>query len=292
MYPPAFEYVRADTVDEALALLAEHDDVETELLAGGHSLLPTVKSGLANPDVLIDIGRIDELRGIEGSGDSTTIGALTPYVDIETSDAIQEDCTVVAETASQIGDQQVRNAGTIGGNLAHADPASDMPASAIAADATLHAEGNDGRRRIQADDFFLGMFETALEPGELLTRIEVPRHGDDAASAYVKKPSPSSGYAVVGIAAAVHTDDGVVESARVAANGVADGVVRLSTTEEELEAESLTADAIASAAGRAADDLDGVTLMADNQASSEFRAQLVEVYTERALDAVADRLST
>ena len=292
MYPPEFEYERAETVDEALALLAEHDGAETELLAGGHSLLPTVKSGLASPDVLIDIGRIEELDGIDRNGDSTTIGALTPYVEIESSADLLEDCTVIAETASQIGDQQVRNAGTIGGNLAHADPASDMPASVIAAGATIHAQGSDGVRQIGADDFFEGMFETALEPDELLTGIEVPHHGAGGASAYVKKPSPASGYAVVGVAATVHTADGTVESARVAANGATDRGIRLSPVEEALVDESLTDDAIAAAAARATDSLDGASLMDDNQASSEFRARLLEVYTERALEQVADRLST
>ena len=288
MYPDGFTYERATTVDEALDLIAEHTDAETELLAGGHSLLPTMKTGLASPEVVIDIGRIEDLRGIETDGDTTTIGALTPYAAIEEADSLREDCPVIAEAAAEVGDVQVRNMGTIGGNIAHADPASDMPAGVLAADATLHLSGKDGTRTVAADDFFRGMFETDLGEGELLTGIEIPTDGRNSTSAYVKRPSPSSGYAMVGVAAAVRTNDESVESARVAATGATDHAVRLGAVEDSLVGEAPSDDAMIAAAERATADLDGATLMDDPQASSEFRAQLLEQYTQRALHRVAN----
>jgi len=290
MYPPEFDYERAENVDEAVALLAANADRDTELLAGGHSLLPTLKSGLANPDLLIDIGGLDELRGLEDNGETTTIGALTPYVDVESDDHVWEASAVVAEAASQIGDLQVRNAGTIGGNIAHADPASDMPASVLAAGATIHARGPDGEREIRVEDFFVGMYGTALEEDELLTAVEVPNQDGDTGSAYVKKPSPSSGYALVGVAATVQTNGTGVESARVAVNGAVDHAVRLPGVEKALEGSELSESAIESAAAHAEADLEGATLMDDVQASGEFRQHLAEVYSREALDKAADRV--
>lgn len=290
MYPPEFEYERAGTVDEAIQLLEANADRETELLAGGHSLLPTLKSGLASPELLIDIGGVDELRGVESNGESTKIGALTPYADLESNDDLWDVNTVTAEVASRIGDLQVRNAGTIGGNIAHADPASDMPAGVIAADATIHASGPNGSREITADDFFQGMYGTALDADEILTTIEVPHQGADSASGYVKKPSPSSGYALVGVAASVGTDGSHVESARVAVNGAVDHAVRLTGVEDALLGEALTEDVIQEASSLAADDLGGMTLMSDGQASERFREKLVEIYSSRALETVASRL--
>lgn len=290
MFPDAFTYERAGSVEEALALLADHDDEETELLAGGHSLLPTMKTGLATPDVVVDISRIDQLRGIEADDDVITVGAMTPYADIEDDDALRTDCPVVAEAASEVGDVQVRNVGTIGGNVAHADPASDMTASVLAADATVHLQGRDGSRSVGIGDFFQGMFETDLEEGELLTRIEIPSDDVNATSAYVKRPSPSSGYAMVGVAAAVETNGDTVESARVAVTGVTDRPVRLGPVEDRLLGEDLSRETIAAAVERATDDFGDAMLMDDERASSEFRAHLLGQYTERALTKVSDRL--
>lgn len=290
MYPPEFEYERADSVDEAIELLSANVDRETELLAGGHSLLPTLKSGLADPDLLIDIGGLDDLRGVEDTGDTTTIGALTSYVDIESNDHVWDASAVVAEAASHIGDLQVRNAGTIGGNIAHADPASDMPGSVLAAGATIHARGPDGDREIPVDDFFVGMYGTALDEDELLTAIEVPNQDGDTGSAYVKKPSPASGYALIGVAASVRSNGGGVDSARVAVNGAVDHAVRLSGVESALEGNELSESAIESAAEQAEDDLAGATLMDDVQASGEFRKHLAEVYSRQALQKAADRV--
>lgn len=288
MYPSEFDYYRAESVEHVFDLINKHSGAE--LLAGGHSLLPTMKSGLAAPDVVIDIGDIEAMRGIEYDGNIASIGALTNYATIADTDELWDGATVLAEAASEIGDKQVRNRGTIGGNLAHSDPASDLPAAAIAANATLVAQNHDGERRIDADDYFLGMYMTDLAEDELITRIEVPRTNGKATGAYVKKPSPSSGYALVGVAARLHVDGGTVSSARIAANGVMDHGVRLGPVEDALEGQSLTDETIESAAASADDDLDQSMMMDDLQASPEFRAQLLEVYTKRALERAADRV--
>jgi carbon-monoxide dehydrogenase medium subunit len=239
--------------------------------------------------VLIDIGHIEAMSGIDHDGDTTHVGANTTYAEIADDEALRDSATVLAEAAENIGDVQVRNAGTIGGNLAHSDPASDLPAAALAADVTLVAQGRDGERRIDADDYFIAMYMTDLAEDELLTGVEVPHQGPDTHSAYVKKPSPSSGYALIGVAATLHTDGDSVESARVAANGAMDHGVRLTAVEDELEGVALEADALAAAATAAGDELDTSMMMDDLQASAEFRAQLLEVYTERALEAAAQR---
>ena len=289
MFPAQFEYYKAGSVDEALSLLAEHGDREVELLAGGHSLLPTMKSGLASPDVLVDIGGIDDLRGVSRNGDAISVGALTPYADVAGDEAVHKQATAFAEATQAIGDIQVRNRGTVGGNLAHADPASDLPAAVLAADATVHAAGPDGSRTIPADDFFTGLYSTALEEGELLTAVEVPIHD---VGGYAKKPSPSSGYAMVGVAAVLGMDDGTVESARVAATGAADRATRLTAVEDALVGTTLDADSAASAAHHAADGIDPSRLMDDTQASAEYRSNLLGVYTERALAGLADGQGT
>ncbi|WP_197075800.1 xanthine dehydrogenase family protein subunit M [Halostagnicola sp. A56] len=248
-----------------------------------------MKNGLAKPDVVVDIGHIESMRGIEKNGDATSIGALTTYAEIDDDEELWADATVLAEAASEIGDTQVRNRGTIGGNLAHSDPASDLPGAAIASDLTLVVEGPDGERRIDADEFFVAMYMTDLAEDELLTRIEVPR-GDGATSgAYVKKPSPSSGYALVGVAAQLQVDDGTVTAARIGANGVMDHAVRLEPVEDAIEGERLSDDAISAAAERAADDLEEAMMMDDLQASAEFRSHLLETYTKRALERAAER---
>jgi len=290
MYPDAFDYYTASSVDEALDLLAEHGGAETELLAGGHSLLPAMKTGLSSPDVLIDLGEVDELVGVSGDGETVSIGAMTSYADLLEAD-VGDHAPAFVDAVGQVGDRQVRNRGTVGGNLAHADPASDLPGAALAVDATLVAQGPDGEREIEVDDFFWGMYATDLAEDELLTRIEVPA-ATDAVGAYAKKASPSSGYAMVGVAAQLELDGGEVASAGIGANGAMDHGVRLSGVEDELAGASLDEDTIETAAQRATEDLDTAMMMEDLQASAEFRAQLLEVYTQRALEAVADEATT
>ncbi|WP_435068745.1 FAD binding domain-containing protein [Haloplanus sp. C73] len=280
MYPDEFDYERPQTVEAALDLQVDHP--EAEILAGGHSLLPTMKSGLASPDMLIDISDIDSLQGIDADGDTVSVGALTTYATIADSASMQERATVFAEAAHAVGDVQVRNRGTVGGNLAHADPASDLPAAALAADATMVVQGPDGERRVDADDFFFGMYATDVAEDELLTRVEFPAR-PEATGAYAKKPSPSSGYAMVGVAVALTVDSGRVEDVGVAANGIMDHGVRLDPVEEALAGTTLDDDAIEAAAAKADADLDEMMMMDDLQASAEFRAQLLERYVERAI---------
>jgi carbon-monoxide dehydrogenase medium subunit len=291
MYPAEFEYFRAESVEEALDLQAEHPGAE--ILAGGHSLLPTMKSGLASPDALIDIGGIESLRGLDRREDETGIGALTTYATVAQDEALWADLTVLAEGAHEVGDVQVRNRGTVGGNVAHADPASDLPGVVLAADATVHTQGPDGERDVPVDEFFQGMYATALGPDELLTGLTVPHEGPGTGSAYRKRASPSSGYALVGVAAVVDTDGREVTGARLAANGVMDHAVRLEPTEEALVGVPLDDDeGIEAAAQRADEDLDEFMMMDDLQASPEFRAQLLRVFTERAVHAAIERVET
>jgi carbon-monoxide dehydrogenase medium subunit len=289
MYPNPFEYERAGSVDDALELLQEHAGREVEIISGGHSLVPTMKSGLANPDVLIDIGRIEDIDGIEVGAETTRFGALTNYAEIAAHEGAREACPAFTEAVGEVGDIQVRNRGTIGGNLAHSDPASDPPAAALAADATIHAQGPDGAREIPADDFFFGMYATDLGPDELLTAVEVPNAADNEVGAYVKKPNPASGYALIGVAVRLAVTDGAVESARVAANGAIDHAVRLEPVEEALVGEPLGEELAESAAEYAGDDIEDFLFMEDLQASGEFRAHLLEVYTQRALAKAFDR---
>jgi carbon-monoxide dehydrogenase medium subunit len=280
MYPDEFDYERPETVDEAIDLLVENPDAE--VLAGGHSLLPTMKSGLASPDLLVDISRIEGMQGIEHDGESVSIGGLTTYATIADADVVQENATVFAEAAHAVGDVQVRNRGTIGGNLAHADPASDLPAAALAADATMVVRGPDGERRVDADDFFVGMYATDVAEDELLTAVEFPAR-PEATGAYAKKPSPSSGYAMVGVAVSLTVDAGIVEDVGVAANGIMDHGVRLDPVEDALRGTTPSNGTVEEAAASAADDLDEMMMMDDLQASAEFRAQLLESYAERAI---------
>ncbi|MCO8246935.1 MULTISPECIES: xanthine dehydrogenase family protein subunit M [unclassified Haladaptatus] len=288
MFPAEFDYYKASSVSEALDLMEEHADEDPEIIAGGHSLLPTMKSGLASPGALVDVSGIDSISGIEADGDETTIGAMTNYVDVVNSSDLAENVAVFPATVEQVGDVQVRNRGTIGGNLAHADPASDLPAAALAADATIVVEGRDGEREVPVDDFFLGMYATDVGEDELLTGIRLP-NAPEIGGAYAKKPSPSSGYAMVGVAAALEVDGDEVTSARVAANGVMDHGIRLEPVEDALVGGSTDEDSLADAADHAGDDLDEMLMMDDVQASAEFRAHLLTVYTKRALGAAVER---
>jgi carbon-monoxide dehydrogenase medium subunit len=288
MFPDEFDYHRASTVGEALDLLSEHAGEETELLAGGHSLLPAMKSGLSSPDVLIDVSGIDRLHGVRVEDGSLRVGAMTTYSDLLDVDAAHEHAPAFTEAVSRVGDEQVRNRGTVGGNIAHADPASDLPGAALASDATVVAEGPDGERSIPVDEFFFGMYATALGPDEIVTRVDIPSAAG-AHGAYAKKPSPSSGYAMVGVAALVETDGETVTSARLGANGVLDHGVRLEAAEAELEGSSPDDGAVEAAASVATDGIDEAMVMSDLQASAEFRAQLLEAYTKRALAGVTDR---
>lgn len=290
MFPGEFDYHKAESLDEAVELLDTHANSEFEVLAGGHSLLPAMKSGLSSPDALIDLGGLDELQGVEMNGDTLSIGATTVYSDFLDSADSWEHAPALAAATREIGDAQVRNRGTVGGNLAHADPASDLPGAALASDVTLIVYGPDGEREIPIDEFFFGMYATDLAPGELVTRIEVPS-ASGSVGAYAKRPSPSSGYAMIGVATLLDVNGGTVESAGIGANGILDHGVRLDSVAEALVGERLDEDTIEQAASHATDDIDTSMAMDDLQASGEFRTHLLSVYTERALTSAMEEAS-
>ena len=283
MYSPQFDYIRATSVAEAISLLGQHNDAK--LLAGGHSLLPLMKIRLASPEILIDIGRIDDLKGISEKSGMTRIGALTTHATIAASDLVPR---ALSEAASIVGDPQVRNRGTIGGNVAHADPASDLPAVLVALKATFHVTGPGGERSVAADDFFIGLFKTALNDGEILTDILVPVEGEGTGSAYAKLPNLASQYATVGAAAALATANGNCTAAKVAVGGLTSSATRVPSVEESLVGNRLDAETIAAAAEAVQDDL-GSDIIGDIHASADYRKAMVTVYLRRALATAAER---
>ena len=269
MIPSAFDYVRADSVEGALESLAEHGD-EAKLLAGGHSLLPLMKLRLAAPAVLVDIGRLTSLSYIRDAGDHVAIGGLTRHRDLETSDLLGAEAPILRHAAGQVGDPQVRHRGTIGGSVAHGDPASDLPAVLVALRATLVATGPDGERTIAVDDFFRGFLETALTPTEILTEIRVPKHAG-AGWSFQKLHRRAQDWAIVGVAL-VRGDDG----AGVGLVNMAPTPVRAVAVETALAGGASDADAAAVAA-------EGTEPSEDLHASVEYRQHLARVLVARAL---------
>lgn len=279
MISAPFDYQAPRTLEEAIALLAKSRDAK--VLAGGHSLLPLMKLGLAQPTTLVDIGRIAALRGIKVDGE-IAIGALATHQAVADHPRVRERLAALAEAAAAVGDLQVRGRGTIGGSLAHADPAADEPAAVLAFDATLRAVGPQGERLIPARDFFTGTFETALRAGEILAEVRFPAPPARTGSAYAKFPHPASRFAVVGVAAVVTLGkDGTVERAAIGVTGAAAAPFRAAAAEKALVGTKGDAAAIALAAAKAAE---GVKALADLVASSEFRRHLLAVYAKRALE--------
>jgi len=280
MYPAPFEYHRPTSVDEAIALLGEYGD-DGKLIAGGHSLLPVMKLRFAQPAHLIDIRRVPELAGIREEGGAVHIGAATTHTAVASSDVIRARVPVLAEAASRIGDAQVRNMGTIGGSLAHADPAADLPAVTLALGAELRVVGRGGARTIPIDAFFTGMFSSALAPDEVLVEVRVPVPPARTGGAYEKYPDPASGYALVGVAAVVTLGSGgAAESVRVAMTGLAPYATRLAGVESALTGKPATPDQIEAAASRAADGLEVRDTVGGDQT---YKANLAKVYARRAI---------
>src|SRR5258708_2002902 len=285
MIAAQLDYVRANTLDEALSLLAKNEDAK--ILAGGHSLIPAMKLRLAQPPLLIDLGRIKDLSYIREERGEIRLGAMTTHYEIESSDLLKKICPLLPECAGHIGDVQVRNKGTIGGSLAHSDPAGDWPAAIIALNADLIAASKSGERTIKAEDFFVDLLTTALEPGEILREIRINQPKGRTGQAYVKMHHPASGFAVVGVAASLTLDDdGNCESASVGITGVSSKAYRPSAVESALTGARLDEQTIASAAAHAAD---GIEANGDLFASADYRKHLAEVYTKRAIAAAADR---
>jgi carbon-monoxide dehydrogenase medium subunit len=286
MYAPSFDYFRARTVADAQQLLSAHPGAK--LLAGGHSLLPLLKLRLAAPSALVDIGRIPELRGISRHGDWIRIGALTTHAELAASADLRTAAPSLADAAAMVGDPGVRNRGTIGGNIAHADPASDLPTVLVALDARIVAAGPGGERTIHADQFFTGIMTTALSEDEILVGVHLPASASGEGSAYEKFSHPASRYAVLGVAAWVSVANGTCSSARIALGGLLPNARRAGSVERALIGKALNEDAIAAAAGQVATDL-GHDVMGDIYASAEYRAAMAPVFTKRALASAAAR---
>ena len=281
MIPAKFAYERAGSVDEALTLLAQHGD-EAKILAGGHSLIPAMKLRLNQPGVLIDIGRIEELRYIKDAGDHIAIGAGATHDDLAESDAFGPALAMWNEAAALIGDPQVRNKGTLGGSIAHADPAADWPAVVLASDATIVVKGPNGERHIDAIDFFVGFYMTALQENELILEIRVPKPPSGSKSTYQKFMQPASRFAIVGCAAVITHTDGNCSRARIGIAGAADGPFRDQGVENALTGKHLDEATIEAAATHAGN---GQDIMSDHFASENYRTHLAKVYTKRAISA-------
>ncbi len=283
MIPAAFEYVRPSTLDEALGLVGP----DTKIMAGGQSLLPLMKLRLATPEKVVDIGRLSELRGVRRDGDKVVIGSLTTYTEL-LDDATIQQYGLLRDVLPGIADVQTRHLGTIGGSVAHSDPATEMPACLLALDAEIVARSKGGERTIAIDGFFEGPFQTKLEPNEIVTDIRIPAPMGEAGSAYLALAQPASGYAIAGVAVIVmRAADGSISASRVAITGVADAPYRAKAVEEALTGSDGSAGAVASAAAHATD---GVTVMGDIHADAAYRAAMAVVYTKRAIEAALARL--
>jgi carbon-monoxide dehydrogenase medium subunit len=278
----AFEYSRATSVDDALAKLQAANG-DAKLLAGGHSLIPVMKFRLSEPKMLIDISRIPELSGIRKKGDKIEIGAGTVHHEVATSSLLQQACPMIAETAATIGDPQVRNRGTLGGSIAHADPSADYPAALLALDAEIHVKGLSGARVIKARDFFQGLFTVDLAD-EIIVAVQF---APVKAAAYAKLYQRASHFAIVGVAAALDVSKGVIASARIGVTGASSHATRLPDVEEALTGKAPSEKTIATAvrtAGAALEDLNS-----DIHASKEYRRAMIPVFAERAITAALKR---
>jgi aerobic carbon-monoxide dehydrogenase medium subunit len=282
MIPAPFDYQTPATLEEAVSLLAKDPD-GTKVLAGGHSLIPAMKLRLAQPQLLVDIARIKSLSYIREEGNKILIGATTTHYQIESSDLLKQICPLLPACAASIGDVQVRNKGTIGGSVAHSDPAGDWPAAVLALDADIVLVGPNGERVVKATNFFLSLMTTDIQPGEILREIRIEKPSGRFAQAYQKVPHPASGFAVVGIAVHLNlNDDGSCKTARIGVTGVATKAYRAQGVEAALAGKNLDDQTIAAAAAHVCD---GVDANKDLYASSEYRCHLAQVHARRAIQA-------
>ncbi len=286
MFPVNFGYVAARSVEEALQLMAKHGE-DGKLLAGGHSLIPAMKLRLQSPQTLIDLGTVPGLRAITVEGNTLAIGALTVHADVAANELVRNHLPALAEAASVIGDVQVRNRGTIGGSLAHADPAADLPVVLTALNASFVAQSASGKRTIGVDDFFTDFYTTALNANEILTEIRVPIPAAGTGTAYAKLPHPASGYVVVSAAALIVLQaSGTCTSSRVALGGLGSGPIRAIATELALQGKPLTTQIIAGATAQAAEETDPVE---DSYAGAEYKKHVATVYARKAIEAAVER---
>lgn len=284
MIPNNFDYFAPATIAEALALLDQHGE-DCKILSGGQSLVPVLKLRLAAPAVVIDIGRIAELKAIKVEGNTIHIGANATHADIASSDALKSACPLLTETAAQIGDQQVRNRGTIGGSLTHADPAADWPAAILALDAEIVARSSQGERAIKASDFFLDLMTTAVEHDEIVTEIRIAKPAQPSAAVYLKVPQSASGFALVGIAAQLKLNNGQCEDISIGVTGLAPKAYRATSVEDALRGKTLDGATVGIASATA--DAEASDALEDIHASGDYRRHLARVYAKRAVLAAA-----
>jgi aerobic carbon-monoxide dehydrogenase medium subunit len=286
MIPAAFDYIAPPSLDEALRVLAAHGE-EAKLLAGGHSLLPLLKIRLANPKLVIDLSRIPGLSNIGQEGDKIVIGALATHYQIESSKLLETKCPLLPQTARAIGDVQVRNRGTIGGSLIHADPSADWPAAILALGGELKLSGPKEERQMAAEEFFLGTMTTAIEPTEILTEIRVPVSSRRCGSAYLKMAQQASGFAVVGVAVWLRlAQTGRCEDIGVGVTGLSEKPFRARAAEARLRGNKLTPKLIEESAAQVGEGSDPIE---DLHASAKFRVHLAQVYTSRAIAEAGER---
>jgi len=283
MIPAKFDYVKPSSVGEAVQALASGGE-DAKVIAGGQSLLPLLRLRLSYPDLLVDVGALDELRGIEDLGDELLIGARTTHYQLVHDPLVGEHCGILAEAAATVADPAVRHRGTFGGSLAHGDPAGDLPAVAVALGVTMVARGPGGERRIAASDFFLDYLTTALQPGEILTGVRVPKLGGDWGYRYEKFHRTAQAWAIVGVAALARRSNGHVAEARVGLTNMGSVPVRASAVEAAAAGAEATRDALNAAAASAAD---GTEPPADLHGAPDYRRHLARVLTGRALAAAA-----
>ena len=282
MIPAPFDYVRPSTVDEAVQALATAGE-DAKVLAGGQSLLPVLRMRLAAPTTLIDLGRVAELRGVHEEGDELVIGAMTTHYDVQRDALVASHAALLKEATDTVADPQIRHRGTLGGAIAHADPAGDLLAPVLALDASLVVAGPSGRRTVPAADFFRDLFTTALAPDELLVEIRIPKHTGWRAH-YEKFNRVAQAWSMVAVAVTVRTEGGVIEEARVALTNMGSTPVRASGVEEALVGVQASADSIAAAAEHAAE---GTSPSSDLNGQADYREHLAKVLTRRAVTAAA-----
>jgi carbon-monoxide dehydrogenase medium subunit len=281
--PAQFDYEAPTSVEEALSLLAAAGDREVKVLAGGQSLLPVLRLRMAAPELVVDLGRIPELRGVRDEGDVLAIGAMTTHDDVTREPLIRQHALLLAAAASTVADPQVRHLGTFGGALAHADPAGDMPAPALALDAEFVVAGSGGRRTVPASEFFVDLFTTAVAEDELLVEVRVPKHTGWGAH-YEKFSRVAQAWSIVAVAAAVRVEGGVVQEAKVALTNMGLVPLRAAAVEQALVGREATPEAIRDAAALAAE---GTSPMSDANADEDYRRHLATVLTGRAVLAAA-----
>jgi len=276
--PAAFDYTRVDTVDEAVQALTQHGE-DAKVLAGGHSLIPLLRLRMAFPSVLVDVGRVDEMRGVSDAGDHLVIGAATTHDEVQHHELVREHCPAVSHVVSHVGDVQVRHRGTFGGGMAHGDSAGDLPALALALDATFVVAGNGGRREVPASEFFVDYLQTAVGPDEVLVEVHVPKLGSDWGYDYQKFSRVAQAWAIVGSLALVRRDNGSIGEARVGLTHMATVPLRASRAEQALAGAST--DAIGDACDLASE---GTSPPEDLNARADYRQHLARVLTRRAVE--------